>query len=290
MKNTIKYYYDFKEAKIIFDSENKKYIKNGDEVYEIFEVIDRESVMEAYNITQKYDEYQKIIMNKYNSIFTPYKEKIFVLIEKKQIEKEIRKINISKYEFKKLKIDNWNYIWQRKIDYFEFQMLHIKGKYKIVDESFDYFIGLAENAISYLWINRLDNTNENTICRRRIDKDNNYNPLNMVIDCPMRDVGEYLKLLFWTKSYDETKLRKIIKTIIMQNENVKILFARLLYPSYYFDIYEKIIQKEQKEKELINIINRIDEYEEYISKIYEIIKEDYKDINPIEWIKKSELL
>lgn len=290
MKNTIKYYYDFKEAKIIFDSENKKYIKNGDEVYEIFEVIDRESVMEAYNITQKYDEYQKIIMNKYNSIFTPYKEKIFVLIEKKQIEKGIRKINISKYEFKKLKIDNWNYIWQRKIDYFEFQMLHIKGKYKIVDESFDYFIGLAENAISYLWINRLDNTNENTICRRRIDKDNNYNPLNMVIDCPMRDVGEYLKLLFWTKSYDEAKLRKIIKTIIMQNENVKILFARLLYPSHYFDIYEKIIQKEQKEKELINIINRIDEYEEYISKIYEIIKEDYKDINPIEWIKKSELL
>lgn len=290
MKNTIKYYYDFKEAKIIFDSENKKYIKNGDEVYEIFEVIDRESVMEAYNITQKYDEYQKIIMNKYNSIFTPYKEKIFVLIEKKQIEKEIRKINISKYEFKKLKIDNWNYIWQRKIDYFELQMLHIKGKYKIVDESFDYFIGLAENAISYLWINRLDNTNENTICRRRIDKDNNYNPLNMVIDCPMRDVGEYLKLLFWTKSYDEAKLRKTIKTIIMQNENVKILFARLLYPSYYFDIYEKIIQKEQKEKELINIINRIDEYEEYISKIYEIIKEDYKDINPIEWIKKSELL
>ena len=76
----------------------------------------------------------------------------------------------------------------------------------------------------------------------------------------------------------------------MQNENVKILFARLLYPSYYFDIYEKIIQEEQKEIELINIINRIDEYEEYLSKIYEMIKEDYKDINPIEWIKKSESL
>ena len=290
MKNTIKYYYDFKEAKIIFDSSNKKHIKNGDKMYELFEVIDKESVIEAYNITKKYDEYQKIILNKYNSIFTPYREKTFILIEKKQIEKEIRKINISNYEFKKLKIDNWNYIWQRKIDYFEFQMLHIKGKYKVIDESFDYFIGLAENAISYLWVNRLDNTKENTICRRRINKDNNYNPLNIVIDCAMRDVGEYLKLLFWTKNYDESKLRKIIKTNIIENENVKILFARLLYPSYYFDIYEKIIQKEQKEIELINIINRVNEYEEYLSKIYEIIKEDYKDIQPIEWIKKSESL
>lgn len=290
MKNTIKYYYDFKNAKIIFNRENKRYIKNGDKMYELFEVIDRESVIEAYNITRQYDEYQKIIVNKYNSIFTPYREKTFILIEKKQDKKEIRKINISNHEFKKLKIDNWNYIWQRKIDYFEIQMMHIKGKYKIIDESFDYFIGLAENAISYLWINRLDNTNENAICRRRINKDDNYNPLNVVIDCSMRDAGEYLKLLFWTKSYDESKLRKIIKTIIKQNENVKILFARLLYPSYYFDIYEKIIKKEQKEIELINIINRVNEYEEYLSKIYDIIKEEYKDINQIEWIKKSESL
>ena len=41
-------------------------------------------------------------------------------------------------------------MWIRKIDYFEYQISQFGKKYPIIRESFNYYVGLAENGISLL--------------------------------------------------------------------------------------------------------------------------------------------
>ena len=65
--------------------------------------------------------------------------------------------------------------------------------------------------------------------------------------------------------------------------DVKLLYARLLYPSYYFDIFNSELNGEDKEKELKRIINLSVEYEQFLKEIYIDLKSRYH-IQPIDWI------
>ena len=61
------------------------------------------------------------------------------------------------------------------------------------------------------------------------------------------------------------------------------LYARLLYPSYYFDIYEQIMNKKIDEDNLLRIVNKVNLYEQFLKKAYlEISK--YANIEKIDWI------
>ena len=48
----------------------------------------------------------------------------------------------------------------------------------------------------------------------------------------------------------------------------QMLFARLLYPTYYFDLYESIMNKDTDEEELVKVIKRVDEFELFLKKTY----------------------
>ena len=60
--------------------------------------------------------------------------------------------------------------------------------------------------------------------------------------------------------------------------------ARLLFPSFYFDIYEDIVNGYTKEKEIIKILNRTDEYQEFLKYIYNYINKK-KPIIKIDWLE-----
>ena len=61
------------------------------------------------------------------------------------------------------------------------------------------------------------------------------------------------------------------------------LFARLLYPTYYFDLYESIMNKDTDEEELVKVIKRVDEFELFLKKTYlEISK--YAKIEKIDFL------
>ena len=62
------------------------------------------------------------------------------------------------------------------------------------------------------------------------------------------------------------------------------LFARLLYPSYYFDIYEKIVNTNDKSEKLLKVISLNVEYEKFLKKAYELIS-TYAPLENIEWLK-----
>ena len=65
-----------------------------------------------------------------------------------------------------------------------------------------------------------------------------------------------------------------------------LLIARLLFPSHYFDIYEKIINETLKEKEIINVLKRTDEYEKFLRYIYNFINKK-KPILKIDWLEAN---
>ena len=63
----------------------------------------------------------------------------------------------------------------------------------------------------------------------------------------------------------------------------------MIYPSYYFDLCEKIIYENINENELSIILDRANNYEKFLKKIYHILS-DIFIIPNIEWLKEIKYL
>ena len=58
----------------------------------------------------------------------------------------------------------------------------------------------------------------------------------------------------------------------------------MLYPTYYYDLYEEIISGKKEEKEIKKIINKVNDYEKILKNIYTYLKE-FLVFTPIEWLE-----
>ncbi len=235
----------------------------------------------------------EIIPNKTNELIFLYENNYYVLMKipniknKKITYEDILSFNFIQNQNKYKTIDksNWNQNWSKKIDYIIYQFSQIKNKHKEIDSSIDYFIGIWENAISY-YNDTISNKNKKYVAHIRIENDMDLleylNPINFVIDYKERDIGEYLKIYVINNNYTENMIDTILK--YTNQEGIVLLISRLLFPSYYFDLYENIIEGKTKEEEInvivkkhYNVLNLI----KYIFKKYW----DY-NIPYINWIKK----
>ena len=91
-----------------------------------------------------------------------------------------------------------NKLWSNKIDYLEYQVSQLGTNYNEILNSFSFFIGLSENAISFLNINNINyNNTHKTLNHLRIKNNmlfiDYYNPINILIDYDIRDYSEYIK-------------------------------------------------------------------------------------------------
>lgn len=112
------------------------------------------------------------------------------------------------------------------------------------------------------------------------------NPLNFIFDIEVRDIAEYLKSM----ALQEPKYALIdLKTYLTMRKpdiyQASMLYARLFYPSYYFDYHEKIINQNTSENVLLPILDRVDEYETFLKDAWYLIHE-FVPIEPILWILK----
>ena len=164
-----------------------------------------------------------------------------------------------------------------------------KHKYKIIYSSIYYYIGLTENAISYLKYLNLENNNI-SICHKRVGVSNNlidfYNPLNLIIDYKVRDLAEYFKSCFFNKKMDVLQIVNCLKRIRMSNIDYIYFYIRMLFPSYYFDLYDDVLSGKIKEESILLITNMQDDYEYLLYEIYLVIK-SHINIVGIEWINKK---
>ena len=298
MNNFIEYFYGIKINKIIYNDNYYSFIYNG-YVYKLYVFEDSYN-----NLNMLYDInvilvnnllMSEIIINKDKQILSYFNRipyiliKIFVNINKQISLEEISFISKSLYR-DKLNID-WAFLWSNKIDYLE-ELINENGKkYPLIVDSFNYFVGMCENAISYFNSIILDTNYKYTICHKTIrldDKvDSLYNPINIIFDYKVRDIAEYIKNSFFNNNYNI--FNELI--IYLNNNNlslmeVKLLVSRLLYPSFYFEMYDDILVNNKEEKILLEIISKLDEYENYLSKVIIFFKK-YYNIDVIDWLIKK---
>ena len=107
---------------------------------------------------------------------------------------------------------------------------------------------------------------------------------NIIIDSKVRDVAEYLKQKFFIGEDINKDLDFFLTNTKLNTEEYILFLARMLYPTYYYDLFEKIIKNKAKEMEIFNITNKVTEYENIIKKIYKYYKSFIK-IPEIEWLE-----
>ena len=220
MKETINYYYNLNPSRInkIFDyyyfyvnNELFYFVIYDRKIDDINAIFDFNKKMISSNILVN-----EIIDNKDNSVITyvnkvPYiLMKIYININKNITLAEISYLSNSKILYSNnLMRSNWALLWIRKIDYLEYHHEHNYQKYPLLSASFDYFIGLSENAISYLnnTIKNMspDSSDIGVISHDIINIDDTiyslYNPLNIIIDHKARDLAEYIKNSFFNDNF-----------------------------------------------------------------------------------------
>lgn len=304
MKNTINYFYNLFPNSI--NKYSNIYYFNIDSIKYVFRPYDRtiqeeKAILDLNKKINNIYEYYKIVVNKDNSILTGVDGKVYILLEVKNYENLDEKINlesisnfsnISVYYDKILVRGDWTKLLSEKIDYLEYQLAYIGKKYPLLVDSFSYYVGIAENAISYIKNIKLlfneDYSDNYVVSHRRICKNVFclYDPLNIIIDHKSRDIAEYIKLSFFTNNIDIfSELDKYFSKNYYSTYGIGLLFGRVLYPEFYFDMYDDIINGELDEKKILLIVGKSDEYEAYLEKIYLYLKK-YYDIPYIEWLKK----
>lgn len=306
MKNNIMYYYNLNINNIYqndkcfyFDIENERYelviytrdIKEQQAIYELNKKMVISNIL-VHEIILNKDNYVVTIIN--NIPYILYK----VYINKDKELSLLELTYLSNYNFEYNDIltrDNWNILWSKKIDYLEYQINQTGKKHPILVDSFSYFIGLAENAISYVKNTTIETKKEQTdigvISHRKIKQCNKinciYDPLNIVIDHKSRDLAEYIKLSFFNNNKNIfNELDIYFSNNYFSLYGIRILFARILYPSFYFDMYEEIILEKRNESDVLNITNKITEYEEYLKYIFFYLRKFY-NIPEIDWLIKK---
>ena len=237
-----------------------------------------------------------IVLNKNNQIITMVNNVPYVLLKDNTINKRInmndilylQNNSINIYNDKLLFRNNWITLWEIKIDYYESRLKEMDNKYPLLSNTLDYYIGLGENAISYL-VNNNIKVNDLVLSHKRIKMDDSsfefYNPFNYILDSRVRDFSEYIKSLFFKDMITFENFEGYLNILNFNKDEYILLISRLLYPSYYFDLFDYIVNNNEDENIIKNVINKNNDYILFLKNtFYYIIYKKRINIPIIEWI------
>ena len=304
MIETIKYYYDI--AITDYKNYNSTYFFSWNQNFFCFtlfeyEINDFKRVIELTKRLKSFRiNYHDIILNRFGQIISDYNNKKYILFKMcEDFSKEILVWDMIKINsqisllgnIKEKYSNNWKFLWENKINYFETQIKELAKEKENVLNTFSYYVGLGECAIQYIskveekyFINE---SSEITVCHRRIFFPNyslNYfNPLSIIIDLEIRDYSEYFKTLFFNGIDIKDEFVSFFKTKKFSDYSYNMFFARLLFPTYYFDIYEKTLQNIIEQESNIEVLKYKSDYETFLRFAYNEINK-YSSLEKIEWI------
>lgn len=302
MKNAIYYYYQL-STNYVHQTDKKYRFFVGESEYLLIPVdLPLNLIYPIYQLTiqlyQRNVYCHQFIPNKNGELVTYINQMPYILLRIYYHDNRLITIddittftNQAKYlmEIPELKRNNWYQMWTEKIDYFEYQISQFGKKFPIIRESFSYFIGLAEMAIALL--NQMPQAkSENvTVSRRRITSTDTlfdlYNPLNFIIDYQIRDPSEFFKQKFFENPFVFEDIKYYLEISYLNDQEKLLFFIRMIFPTYYFDLFEDILLNGKEEKLLLKIIEKVDSYEELLRKLYLYLKENIS-LPDIEWLMK----
>ncbi len=183
-------------------------------------------------------------------------------------------------------------LWGKKVDDVEERIIpSIKiDDYTYISamEVMIYGLGMAENAIQYLSELRIDfgdRIPNLTVTHRRLSQLSSsvfFDPFNLVIDSPMRDIAEIFKEGLITIP----ELLRLLMQYSPSIMEVSYLFARILYPSNLFDIFDDhYVSRKDVKPRVIKYRNAVAEHSKNIKELHKILVKDY-GIRPISWLIK----
>lgn len=168
--------------------------------------------------------------------------------------------------------------WEEKIDYLEMQLSELSNN-KLLNNSFDYYVGIAEILIDYLRRNYQGGSFDLRLshkCLNCLDSLEYYNPLNISFDLKYKDIAAYLR-----KKGDMELILEMIEKATRSDE-YRYFFVRMVFPFRYFYELEEILVDGKDNHELINVVNHVDNYEKYLLNIERLF-----GIFIFDWIKEE---
>ena len=299
MKNAIFYYYNLNPMTLIKRNQQYEFQINQIQYILLPCSYSLEQLSSLYQLTLRLHQYQipihKFILNKDGQLITVINHTPYILLQifvSKNTTIIFRDIlqfqELTKHiSVENLMIADWYTLWTQKVDYLEYQISEFGKKYPLIRESFSYYIGLAENAITLV---KSITKPTFVLAHRRLYMNSTlfdlYNPLNLIMDSKVRDIAEYLKDCFFHDRNPIDMIQIYLQHHILQCREYQLLFIRFLFPSYYFDCYERIIEKGHNEKELLPIILKSETYETILKYLYQqVLYHCY--LPEILWLTKS---
>lgn len=309
MKESINYYYNFNVDEVEKWEDVYRFKLGNAEFYFVpLKRIDAELddiVMVSKELKSRGIEVHDILTNKFGSVVTNVYNQNYILLKPiGDVQEEYDLMTMIKLNKSltlnqaksKLYRNSWAKLWSDKIDYFEYQIRELGKDKQVILDSFSYYVGLAENAISYV-----NSTNMNykpmpmdkiVLSHRRINypnyKLNFLNPISFIFDLEVRDIASFIKSSFFAGEDALNYLSSVLRVNQFSIYSLQMLYARLIYPTYYFDVYDKVMNQKLEQEKIIPIIEKADDYEKFLKQAYlEISK--YAPIERIEWILKKEL-
>lgn len=298
MKETINYYYNVYPDEIV-EINNGCYFYYGEFKYYFVKVknIDElNMLLDISNTLYKKNTFvDTFIFSKDKSIYVSLLEENYVLLRVNSVENDVYSLSDIVY-FNSLYVkDNikeipYDKIWAKNVDVFESEVSELNNDYMIVQDSFNYYVGLAENAISYyVDVKEKESLNDIrvSVCHKRINK---YmysglinNPLYFMLDYEVRDIALYIETMFFEGVFNFEEIIDCIKGF--NRTMARILICRLLYPVYYFDQLKLVLMGKESENSLLKYIEKCKEYELLLSDLLNYFNKKL-NIPKIEWLQK----
>jgi len=275
MRNSIRYYYQIEVDDLIYS--------DGVYYFDSYMLIahKKEIDMSIYKFLKenRYPIYD-IVWNKEDKYITTIEEKDYILLKKTSniivsfeiLEKFLIPAN-------KRDILPWHQLWIGKIDYYE---KHIQTvNFPKLKDCFFYYAGLTENAIAFY--KEIKQDWPLYISHIRLNKKEDFsNPTNFTLDYKARDVSEYAKKLFFEDRLNIEDLFLFFSKNDFREFDCVLVYARLLYPSYFFDCYDDIVSG-GSEDSINKIIDRMEAYETFLRTYYIKLKQ-FVSMPKIDWL------
>ncbi|MGN1296039.1 MAG: hypothetical protein ACI4U5_06480 [Bacilli bacterium] len=255
----------------------------------------------CHKITQEtFSKVSSICVNRNNMFLTPYEDYNVVLIS---VEKFIvtlsdliffhRKYINFQFQEEPISLNDIKTRWINKTTYIREKILHSFSMsspyYDILRKVTFYMLGYADNAIQYLEdliIDKGEKITYLTIAHKRLRRLTSYdlcNPLNLVYDSPTRDLAELYKF----HSLSKEELIDSLKYYSFSSKDIAFLLARLLYPTYLFDLLESSYEEKKDIHRHIELIYKnLPLQRNSLLYIYKELKQKYM-IRPIYFLENK---
>lgn len=250
-----------------------------DEKVKIIKIKDISGIEKRINLTNEM--YKKNIMvntfilNNKNEYITKKNNEYIILLKINENDEYIDLEEIIKYSNNINYLERYNILdkYKEEIDECEEKLSKYDKEVIEVRKTANYYIGMAENAVSLL----KDYKDESEELGHKINiynysKKELNDPMNFIKINKLYNISNYLKYKFINNKFDYYELEIIMKQIKTETEEA-LFFSYMLYPNYYFDIFENEINIKRiknlikNNKKYINILRYIQEKTKKCKKI-----------------------